>query len=344
MRRRLLISLTLTVAAFAVGVSAYWYVLTERLSAGFTTWVEGRRADGWTIGYTDVVRAGWPVSARLVVPGFRITGGQPEIPAGVSWSAARLTLDIHLLHPADLVLQASGEQRLGPAGQPGYPYSAELTRVTLPLNDPAAPALISAQMVRTRTSGLTIGDVEGSLAVATDASSMNSAAALRLSAASITLPAAVPWPLGAHIASLAIDGAMTGPLPAPTAPAAAVRAWRDGGGKLHIHHLDMRWGPLESSLIATVSLDASLQPVAEGRVVASNYGPALDSLAAHHVIGNDAALAAKAVLSLLAKVPGPGEPPQVEVPFTVRAGTVSARGIPLAKVPEVHWPEAAPEP
>ncbi len=342
MRRRLLIGLTLTVAAFAAGVSAYWYVLTEQLSAGFTTWVEARRAVGWTIEHGDVVRAGWPMSARLVVPDFRITGGQPEIPAGVSWSAARLTLDIDLLHPTDLVLHASGEQRLGPAGQPGYAYSAELTRVTLSLNDPAAPALISARMLRTRTSGLTIGSVAGSLAVAADASAKESAAALTLSAASITLPAGVPWPLGAHIASLAIDGAVTGPLPAPTAPAAAMRAWRDGGGELHIRHLDMRWGPLESSLMATASLDASLQPVAEGRVVASNYDPALDSLAAHHVIGNDAALAAKAVLSLLAKVPGPGEPPEVEVPFTVRAGTVSARGIPVIKLPQVRWP-AAPE-
>jgi hypothetical protein len=340
MRRRLLIGLMLIVAMFAAGVSAYWYVLTERLAAGFTNWVDGRRAAGWTVGYKEVVRAGWPMSARLVVPDFRITGGEPEIPSGFSWSAAHVTLDIDLLHPADLVLGASGEQRLGPAGRAGYPYTAEQTRVTLALNDPAAPALISVRMLRSELSGLAIGSVAGSVAVATAASSKENAAGIRVSAGAITLPAGVPWPLGAHIASLAIDGAVTGPVPAPTAPVVAVRAWRDGGGELHIRHLDMRWGPLESSLMATASLDAALQPVAEGRVVASNYGPTLDSLAAHHVIGNDAALAAKAVLSLLAQVPGPGEPPEVEVPFTVRGGTVSARGIPLAKLPTLHWPDA----
>lgn len=344
MRRRLLIGLTLTVAVVAAGVSAYWYVLTERLAAGFASWVEMRRAAGWTIGYKQIDRAGWPISARLVVPDFRITGGQPEFPAGISWAAARLTLEIRLPHPADLVLSATGEQRLGPAGRPGIAYAAELMRVTLSLNDPAAPALIAVRTLRAQPSGLTIGSVEGSLAVAPDASAKESAAAVRLSAGSITLPGGVPWPLGAHIASLAVDATLTGPVPLPAAPAATARAWRDGGGELRIRHLDLRWGPLESSLMASASLDASLQPAVEGRVVASNYGPVLDSLAAHRVIGNDAALAAKAVLSLLAKVPGPGEPPEVEVPFTVRGGTVSARGIPLLKLPDVRWPGAASPP
>ena len=109
---------------------------------------------------------------------------------------------------------------------------------------------------------------------------------------------------------------------------------------MRVHALELRWGPLDASSTATVSLDRSLQLTAEGRVLASNYAPTLDALAAHRVMGNDAALAAKAVLSLLARAPTAGGSPQVEVPFAIRDRTVAAGGIPLMKLPELQWPGA----
>ena len=52
-------------------------------------------------------------------------------------------------------------------------------------------------------------------------------------------------PLGPHIASLAIDGHLNGPVPPGRTATEQAKAWRDGGGSLEIRHLALVWGPLD---------------------------------------------------------------------------------------------------
>ncbi len=68
------------------------------------------------------------------------------------------------------------------------------------------------------------------------------------------------------------------------------------------------------------------------------YAETLDALAAHGVISRSAAIAAKAVLTLLAHNPEDGSPPDVEVPLTLQYRTLSMRQVPLVRLPEVDWP------
>ncbi|HSU05863.1 MAG TPA: DUF2125 domain-containing protein [Acetobacteraceae bacterium] len=338
MGRRLLIGIAVILVLIGTGVSAYWYVLAQRLSDGFTAWTQARRAAGWAIQARRPSWRGWPVTARLVVPDFRIAGGEAEIPGGLSWSTEQLLLDLDLRHPAALILRSVGTQHVGGAKTPGFPYTARVMRATLSLTHPDAPAELAIRALRAGQNGLAVGAIDALVALNAAASSDQSAVAMTLTANLVELPVGTNWPLGPHIASLTTESALSGPVPPPSDPAHEAAAWRDAGGALHVSSLGLRWGPLDARLTGTLSLDRSLQPTAEGRVVASNYAPTLDALAAHRVMGNDAALAAKAVLSLLARAPQAGGPSQVEVPFTIHDRTVAAGGIPLTKLPELRWP------
>ena len=55
-------------------------------------------------------------------------------------------------------------------------------------------------------------------------------------------------------------------------------------------------------------------------------------------ISRSGATAAKAVLSLLASSPENGGPPSVDVPLTLKYGTLSMRQVPLVRLPELDWP------
>ncbi len=149
MPRRLLIGLTVIVAMLGVGVTVYWYVACRRLSDGVAGWAQARRAEGWEITAGSPSLAGWPTVAAIVLPGFRIAGGDPDIPGGVSWSADRLRVELSLLHPVTLDILGQGTQRIGPQHGSGLPFAAELTRIRLPLQPvPARTADVTIHALR----------------------------------------------------------------------------------------------------------------------------------------------------------------------------------------------------
>jgi hypothetical protein len=110
-----------------------------------------------------------------------------------------------------------------------------------------------------------------------------------------------------------------------------------------LHHMDLRWGPLSASLEARLGLDASLQPTGTGQAVVSGYAQALDTLAANGALPNDAALAGKAMLSVMATPPGAdGAPAEIKLPLTLEGGVLSLRGVPLLRLPPLAWPGSRP--
>jgi len=58
------------------------------------------------------------------------------------------------------------------------------------------------------------------------------------------------------------------------------------------------------------------------------------------VLDANAAVAAKAVLGLLTRVPEDGGAPAVDLPLRLRDRILSLAGYPLAKLPPVVWPPA----
>jgi Uncharacterized protein conserved in bacteria (DUF2125) len=211
---------------------------------------------------------------------------------------------------------------LQPARVPRFlDVTAEHLRANTPLGDDAG-----------------VGSVRLRLDLRLEAQSGEPAVAFALRVAAMTLPSGMAHPLGPHIASLAVDGALNGPVPLGHTPAERAAAWRDGGGSAEIRHLALVWGPLDLTGSATLALDEQLQPMGAASARVLGYAETLDSLATHAAISRSAATAAKAVLSLLANSPGDGSPPDVEVPLTLQYRTLSMRQIPLVRLPEIEWP------
>jgi len=338
-RRRALFGLLILLVLIVGGISIYWYVVARQVSAGYLAWVAARRAEGWTVSSAaGPTLAGWPRMGGVDVVDFRIAGGEPDVPRGMSWQAEHLLVGLDLLHPDHVDVLASGEQRIGQIGTPGVPYTTELMRLRVPLRSAAPTAEVTVRALRVGADGLAIGAARALLTADPNAGKAQAAVSVSLDTQEIVLPAQVNWPLGRRIASLSGDVAIDGPIPPPRGFVADARAWRDGGGAVDLRRVDLRWGPLDGSLSGTASLDPDLQLVASGAVRASNYAETLDVLAERRIIGADAALAAKAVLSLLASVPAGGGPAEVEVPFTIGDRVVAVRGIPLVKLPALPWP------
>jgi hypothetical protein len=336
--RRLLRRVTMLALLILGGFSIYWYVAARQVSEGYLAWVAARQAEGWTISEAAPTLAGWPTIGGVAVAEFRIAGGQPDLPGGVSWQTDHLLVGLDLLHPDHVDVLASGVQRIGQQSGPTVAYTTELTRLRIPLRSPAPMAELTVRALRVGSDGVAVGAAHALITADAVASKARRALSVNLNTQEIVLPPQINWPLGRRIASLSAYAAVDGPIPPARGLTADARAWRDGGGAVQLRQIDLRWGPLDGSLSGTASLDQDLQPLASGTVRATNYAEALDVLAARRIIGADAALAAKAVLSLLASEPAGGGPAQVEIPFTIRDRVVAARGIPLVKLPALQWP------
>lgn len=348
-RRRLWLILLGALLVLIAGDALYWRIAENSLEAGFLAWMDARRAAGWTATAGPPVRGGWPLAATLSVPDVSLTGGEPDIAGGLTWSAARLVLRIQLLRPRRLEVALHGMQHLRLADGPDVPYTADRLGALLPLQAGAPPRsfTITASSLRAgiptgtgATSALTVGSLHLHGELRPGAQSGEPAVALSLSAEAIGLPPDMAWPLGPRIASITADGALDGPLPRGRGLAARAADWRDGGGTLDIQSLALNWGPLDLSASATLALDDQLQPMGTGTARVIGYAETLDALAAHSVLSRSAATAAKAVLSLLAHVPDDGGAPDVEVPLTLQYRTLSMRQVPLVRLPELDWPQS----
>ncbi len=148
----------------------------------------------------------------------------------------------------------------------------------------------------------------------------------------IELPPSQTWPLGPRIAHLDGTATLTATPQAPAPLATLVRAWQSANGELQVSQANLRWGALDAAVTGTARLDANLQPTASGHAVLTGYAQALDALAARRVMSNDAAFAAKAVLSLVAQSPPGGGPPAVDAPFSLRDLVFYVGPIPLTSV------------
>jgi hypothetical protein len=346
MRRRLWIVPLVAVLVVAAAHFALWRYATGQLQAGFAGWLAQRRADGWACSTGVPEPGGWPLSATLTIPTVVLQGGEPDIPGGLSWSTDQLELRVDLLSPGTLQLRSDGAQHLRVSELPDIAYATDSMVAALPLQADTPPHamtltarnLRAAMPDRNRAATLTVGLVQFDGAIKPAAAAGEAALTYRLSTEAIALPAVRNWPLGDRLSSLSIEGSLDGPIPLARGLVPRATAWRDGGGTFEVKHMALGWGPLGASGSATLALDARLQPMGTGRARLVGYAAALDALANGHVLTPGAAVAAKAVLSLLATVPEDGGLPSVEVPLTLQDSTLSMRQVPLLKLPEVIWP------
>lgn len=349
MRRLLIIPLGALVL-LVIAHTLLWRWAEGQLELGFAAWVTAQRAQGWTVTNARPIGGGWPLGAELTVPELFLAGGAPEIPVSTTWSADRVVLGIALLHPRTLSLSFEGMQRLRLADGPDIPYTADRLHASIPL-EPGVPARsvdISATNLRaglpeggTATNGLTIALLQTHLDSRPAAAQGEPAVSFTGSAEDIGLPPPPPgrsWPLGSRIASVSVEGAVTGPVPRAADITTRATGWRDGGGTLEIKRLALGWGALGLSGSATLALDENMQLMGAATAHLVGQTETLDALVGNHAITANAAMAAKAVLSLIARKPEDGSAPEVDVPLTLQNRTLAMGRIPLTRLPELNWP------
>lgn len=322
--RRLFLRIASAVLLVAVLHLAGWWWLSRQVAAGFDTWVAAQRALGRTVTATVPSLTGWPLAAGVSVADVSVA--EP----GWRWECGRLDVTLQLWRPGRIRLQPSGRQRLS-AGSLSADLQATSLLLTLALPAGDNPVLDADGVVLELPFGRVTADRAEGRAVAD-----GSVTRLIANVQSITLPPGPAYMLGPQIASLTVDAAVTGALPSPVQ--AGLAAWRDGGGSVRVNEMGLRWGPLTLQAAGTASLDRALQPLADLRVAMTGQDAALEAAVAQGSVQPRAALAVRAVLTLLSRASPTLGSPAGQIPVTVRDGSVSVSGFPVGRLPAVIWP------
>ncbi|MBD0272743.1 MAG: DUF2125 domain-containing protein [Acetobacteraceae bacterium] len=328
----------------AAGHSAGWFWLCDRLEEGFATWAAIRRAEGWRVEHGPPRRGGWPFSASLVLPGFRLEGGAGLLPGGVDWRTEGLALRVSPPRLDRLALEAPGRHRLRLGGTELPPFTADRLDAALPLrsngNGPPSEANAVARSLR-------FGAVEvASASVDFDArpEGRDSANTLRASAAGVALPPGLPGTdrLGRVVDRIGLDLVLTGAVPPGGDPARRAAAWRDGGGGLEIRALDARWGEVAASAAAALTLDGALQPAGAGTLRLTGGEALLEAAGGAGLLPPFTAAAAAFALRALSRPPQEGGPARAEVPLALRDRTLRLGPVVLGRLPALEWDAARP--
>ncbi|WP_458095025.1 DUF2125 domain-containing protein [Roseomonas sp. WA12] len=338
--RRLLLGAGLLLVVLAVLHSLAWNWMAGRLQAGYDAWAAARRAQGWRIEHATPVRGGWPFSATLRLRDFRLSGGGVSVPGGLDWSAPAVTLRVAMHRPGELRVRAGGPQRLR-LGSTDIPFAADRLTATVPLQAHVLPrgGTFEASRLRIGTSagGVEIGSARLVLDSRMSAIEGEPAVSLEGEAENLTLPMATP--LGRQIGVVRIEAALTGPLPGGRNPTNRAATWRDAGGTLELRRLDLDYGPARAQASATLALDDGLQPMGAGTLKLAGAEAVVDAMAGAGLVTQRNAALARRVVSLLARPPAEGEPPQLEVPLTLEGRGLSVARIPVARMPVLVWPQ-----
>lgn len=344
---RVLLGGGLLLALLAAGHALVWRAMASQLQDGFTAWAEARRAQGWRVEHAAPVRGGWPLSATLTLPRFRLAGGAATLPGGMEWQAEALTLRVSLPRLGRLVVEMPGRHRLR-LGEAEWPFAADRLTAEMPIERHVPPreAVLEAERLRVGTAAGTVEALHAWLAVETRTTAIEGEPAISLhgEAETVQLPMPPgPTPpllasLGRSLAMLRVDLALTGPVPPGRHPRLRAEAWRDGGGTLELRGLDLHWGPVAATSTATMALDEALQPMGAGTLRLTGATEALDAAASAGLLTQGGAGTARMVVGLLSRRPADGGPPRLDVPLTLEGRMLTLARIPLARLAAWEWP------
>ncbi len=349
--RRLLMIVLAVVVVLAVSGSAFWWWAARRAEAMLLVWAAQQREAGWTVSMSPPRPGGWPLSALARVSDFHVTAGAAAFPEPVGLSAANASFGVELSRPRLLLVHFDGDQTIQLGAGPVVPFTAARTVLTLPIDAEMPPQqgdlAIDALRVSLPGAGspVAVDSLRGHLDFHPEAGPGRPGLGFSLTVGPVLLPtpssSTQPGPpllkaMGPRIDSVVLEGAVNGPIPRTRYLVPWLTAWRDGGGTVTLSRGALNWGRLMVTGSATAALDKTMQPAGTATARLTGFGETLDALAEVRVLPPQAATAAKAVLSLMARPQETG-PPVVEVPLALQGGTLQLGRIPLARMPALQW-------
>ena len=322
------------VVAALVSYVIFWFVMAEQFRDAVRDWAE--EGDRLRATYSGMVLSGFPFVVRLTV-------GDVVLAWSGSWAWRRplVVLEARPWSPWRVRVKAPGEFELdlpgadGPAAWKGVAreISAEVTFEGGRIRDG-----------RIRISGLDMAGAAGRLAVASgafrlrvlggvDADHLTASADLRVEAKDVEAPGELP--LGGHLGRIVLTARVMGGI--GRGPEALAQ-WRDKGGTVEVPNLAVDYGPLDMRASGTVALDGAMQPVGAFTARIRGFFQTVDALKDRGLIRARDAITAKVVLGVLARNPGDGGPPVLNLAVTIQDRKVYVGPVVLAEVPEIHWP------
>jgi hypothetical protein len=342
-RRKLLIFLAILAAGAAL-YGAGWAFMNHRVKSQVAAWADGLRAQGWRVDYAAVGIEGFPfdIHARVDRPvATAPQKAQPTLSAPVlfarfsPWEPRRIRLETPEAAHVDWRGAAPGRvtfthaTAIATAGPRGRIMAAEIVldgaAIAMPAG--ASPALV------TRITATAKG---GGRPDAATPSHRRLALAVTAELQGLTLPDGVKPALGRTITRVALAAQVLGE-PPPAPGAAAMAAWRDGGGTLELSRFTVGWGPLTADGSGTVALDRGMQP--EGALTAriAGFDKTLETLVDAGIVKARHGVLLGYALNALAKTPKDGGPPVIEAPVTMQNGRLFIGPVALLPLPRIEW-------
>lgn len=330
--------LLLILAGVVLAIHALaWWLVTGWMIGEAEARIAAERAAGARISHAAPTRGGYPLAARVTLPGLRYAGavaapGGARLPLAAEAEAVTLVLSPDA--PRRIVAEIACPCAVTPGDAAATPVEARALSAELPLSGGGSPSLTGTDLI------LGLGD--GPLAIGFLRARLTDPATARLAAEAygvVLPPPEARWPLGQRVAALAVEARLRGPLPAATTPARSLAAWRDADGALILDSLSLSWGPLSVRGAATMTLDAALQPRGAANAQLAGFGPTLDRLAASGVIGRGPASIARLALTAASRPGEAGGERVVDIPLALEDRTLTAARIPIIRLPPVTWPD-----
>lgn len=318
--------IVLFVAVAALGAIDYgaWSWTTNRMVAAWNEWRVEAAAQGMEVQSAPPIRTGWPFAADLKLGAVTVDGGI------AGWRADAVRLSVSPVHPATLSIVVDGDQSVRLNGLPPIAVTARGMGASVPLMDPGAMTFEGHSI----TARIGAGILEiGVLAGRVDQEGVG------LALSRLTIPAA-GLPFGGAIDRAAAHFRLTVSLVqagagAPQEPAAAAAAWARADGRVVVDDAALVWGALDVQGQFTAGLDAALQPAGSGALHVTGYHDAIEALIRAGTISRNAARVVTTVLDMMATSSNPAI---VDVPLSLKDGSLAMGAIPLLRIPPIAWP------
>ena len=342
--KRLFLGPIILLVFIAVGYPAYWLYAASLSKTLLKDWVEQQQLNGFTIRHGDLDTSGFPFFIRLTLAAPSAANSSK----GISWTSEKLQLD---LQPWDLRrfrLEALGLQNIrygNLTGNEGLTVSTSGIKGVAVINKTGSLAALSVTVKDMR-----IAEAEGRPLLHTsriladlrrpdNPPRIHTHPSLEISAAAenINTPILQTTVLGDRISNIRIKAEFLGALSGRSL-VEALSKWRQSGGTLEIHWLNMVWGALDLRANGTVALDPGMRPLGALTADIRGYEETLEALAEANLIRRDLLPASRIALNLMSKLADTDRRRVLTVPVTAQNGGLYLGPIKLAKLPVLFTP------
>lgn len=328
------------IALALAGYTAYWFHLAGWAEDGIEARLAAWRDAGYTVSHSDLSIGGFPYRIEALLSDLAIAA--PDGETRWSWRAPLLVLVVQpwdLRHWIAISDQASTASLTADGGALSLEARPETVWASLVLDEDftARRAVLDIKGLELRRAGRL--DMVRAERVQVHARRPETAAERHLGTAlridvvlridALDLSDGDMGPLGSRIETVALDASLLGPLPR-SGDRGAIAAWRDAGGTIDVHRLELLWGPVEMNAQGTVALDAEFRPIGALTAEIEGVDAVIDGFKRLGTLGDMGAEAAKFVLGLMSETRAGDGARVVTLPLTAQDGQLYLGPVPIA--------------